>query len=191
MAFQKHTKVFTVFSFLRLKGSDIKWYQWIYPTALSAIVLGGYILLGNYIKIPSLSNLIEDINSLMGILIGFYIAALAAVSSFTNENLDKIMKGRPPKILVKRQGNIIEETLTRRRFLTIIFGYCAVLSIVLYVFGVIFVQVRWNLPNGELAVLVFSILRKFAWAIYTWSLASLLVVTLLSLHYLVERIHRA
>lgn len=191
MAFQKHTKVFTVFSFLRLKGPDIKWYQWIYPTALSAIVLGGYFLLGDWIKVPSMSNLIEDINSLMGILIGFYIAALAAVSSFTNENLDTIMKGRPPIILVKRKGDVIEETLTRRRFLAIIFGYCAVLSIVLYVFGVVFVQVTWNLPNDELTGLIFSILRKVAWAVYTWGLASLLVVTLLSLHYLVERMHRA
>ncbi len=190
MAFQKHTKVFTVFSFLRLKSPDIIWYKWIYPTVLSAIVLGGYFLFGNWIKVPSLSNLIEDINSLMGILIGFYIAALAAVSSFTNENLDTIMKGRPPVIFVKRNGDTIEERLTRRRFLAIIFGYCAVLSIILYVFGVVFVKVTWSLPNGELA-LVFSVLKKIAWAVYTWGLASLLVVTLLSLHYLVERMHRA
>jgi len=191
MAFRKHTKVFTVFSFLRLKGPDIKWYQWIYPTILSIMILGGYFLLGDWVQVPSKPNLIGDINSLMGVLVGFYIAALAAVSSFTNENLDTIMKGRPPKLTAKRNGAITEETLTRRRFLAIIFGYCAALSIILYVLGVLFVQVSWSFPPGFPPERIIELLRGAAWLGYIWGLSSLLIVTLLSLHYLVERMHRA
>lgn len=191
MAFRKHTKVFTVFSFLRLKSPDIKWYQWIYPTVMSAVVIGGYSWLGDYAQVSDISKLVGDVNSLMGILVGFYIAALAAVSSFMNENLDKIMKGRPPKLSVMRKGKGIEETLTRRRFLSVLFGYCASLSILLYIFGVLALHVSLTLPNTLWGVPILKIPDGVAWAIYTWGLSSLLVVTLLGLHYLIERMHRA
>ena len=36
-----------------------------------------------------------------------------------------------------------------------------------------------------------SIVGQAAWGLYVWVISSLLVVTLLGLHYLVERMHRA
>ena len=35
---RRHLKVLTSFSFLRLRGPDIRWYQWFYPTVLAAIL---------------------------------------------------------------------------------------------------------------------------------------------------------
>jgi Fe2+ transport system protein FeoA len=87
MALRKHNKVFTVFSFLRLSSADIRWYQWTYPTALFLVVVVGFHWLGSVWLVYDTDKLVADLNSLMGILVGFYIAALAAVSSFTNENL--------------------------------------------------------------------------------------------------------
>lgn len=191
MALRKHTKVFTVFSFLRLRSADIFWYQWIYPTALFVAVFFGFHWVGRVWLNYDSAKLIADINSLMGILVGFYIAALAAVSSFTNENLDQVMKGRAPTLTTVRQGHEVKETLTRRRFLSVLFGYCAMLSILVYIFGVLSVHVSLELGNaGWIEDLVF-ILAAVGWAAYTWMLSSLLIVTLLGLHYLVERMHRA
>ncbi|WP_143103469.1 hypothetical protein [Albimonas pacifica] len=191
MSFRKHAKIFTVFSFLRLKSEDIVWYQWIYPTAIFSIVFGLFIWKGGEFLTFDRGELIKDVNSLVGILVGFYIAALAAVSSFSNENLDQLMKGRAPTLISVRQGAEIKETLTRRRFLSILFGYCASLAIILYVFGVIQTHIVVILPDIEWVKWAFGALRMLAWGIYVWIISSLLVVTLLGLHYLVERMHRA
>lgn len=191
MALQKHTKVFTVFSFLRLRSVDIFWYQWIYPTIFFAVAFGGFLFWGHQFVSFDQAKLIGDVNALMGILVGFYIAALAAVSSFANENLDQVMRGRAPTLISVRKGNEIKETLTRRRFLAIIFGYCATLAIILYVFGVLQVHLTVTQPAALWAQTAMSVVGQIAWAIYVWIISSLLVVTLLGLHYLVERMHRA
>ncbi|MET4130746.1 hypothetical protein [Roseovarius sp. MBR-6] len=191
MAIQKHTKVFTVLSFLRLRSPDIYWYQWIYPTILFLIIFSASVLLEGHLVGFDRSKLASDINVLMGVLIGFYIAALAAVSSFTNENLDQIMKGRSPSIKHLRQGEEITEKLTRRRFLAILFGYCASVSIILFIFGVLQTHIAFRAATRPWVNSVLDIAKEVAWAGYTWLLASLLVVTLLGLHYLVERMHRA
>jgi hypothetical protein len=191
MAFQKHTKVFTVFSFLRLRSPDIFWYQWIYPTAIFALAFGGFHLWGDQFLTFDKDELIGDVNALMGILVGFYIAALAAVSSFSNENLDQVMKGRPPTLTTLRKGEEIKETLTRRRFLAILFGYCATLAIILYVFGVLQVRLKVSQPVEAWVQTALSIAGYVAWGFYVWIISSLLIVTLLGLHYLVERMHRA
>ena len=191
MALQKHTKVFTVFSFLRLRSPDIFWYQWIYPTAIFCVVFVGYHLFGDQIVTFDKNKLISDVNALMGILVGFYIAALAAVSSFSNENLDKIMKGRAPTLTTVRKGHEIREILTRRRFLAILFGYCATLAIILYVFGALQVHMTMIQPMTSWVQSVMAFVKQIGWGLYVWAISSLLVVTLLGLHYLVDRMHRA
>jgi len=191
MALQKHTKVFTVFSFLRLRSPDILWYQWIYPSLIFGVILGGFQILGSQFFEFDKDKLIGDLNALMGILVGFYIAALAAVSSFSNENLDQVMKGRAPTLTTVRKGHEIKETLTRRRFLAILFGYCATLAIILYVFGVLQLHLSVTQPAAAWAQVLLSWGEKVAWWAYLWIISSLLVVTLLGLHYLVERMHRA
>lgn len=191
MALQKHTKIFTVFSFLRLRSADLFWYQWIYPTVVFFVVFGSFLLWGDQFLKFDQEELIGDVNSLMGILVGFYIAALAAVSSFANDNLDQVMKGRAPTLTSVRKGDAIKETLTRRRFLAVIFGYCATLAIILYIFGVLQAHLTVIQPAALWAQTAISIAALLAWGIYVWVISSLLVVTLLGLHYLVERMHRA
>lgn len=191
MALRKHAKVFTVLSFLKLRSADILWYQWIYPTAAAVVILICFHWFGGQWLRYDGTKLIADINSLMGILVGFYIAALAAVSSFTNENLDQVMKGRAPTLTTVRKGQEIKETLTRRRFLSVLFGYCATLSILIYIFGVVSAHVSLNVSGPPWSDDALIVIETCSWALYTWMVCSLLVVTLLGLHYLVERMHRA
>jgi len=190
MALQKHTKIFTVFSFLRMKGADIVWYQWYYPTILFSIIyLGWELWVKNFTKIDS-ENIVADVNILIGILIGFYIAALAAISSFANENLDQIMKGRPTTLTSKRQGKKVEEELTRRRFLSILFGYCSFISMSLYAIGIIRRHISWRFSIPEEYLCAVTLLDGVVKMFYLWLISSLFVATLLGLHYLIERIHR-
>ena len=191
MALRKHTKVFTVFSFLKLRSADIFWYQWVYPTAIFLIIFVSTKWIASTWLNYDTNKLITDVNSLIGILVGFYIAALAAVSSFANENLDQTMKGRAPTLTTIRQGQEIKENLTRRRFLAVLFGYCATLSILIYISGVFAAHVSINPLGSTWAANVLAIAEVCGWAVYIWMISSLLVVTLLGLHYLVERMHRA
>ena len=191
MSIRKHIKVFTVFSFLRLRSPDIRWYQWVYPT-LFFLLFYVVELFVNDVWFNSLDRpkLIADINDLIGFLVGFYIAALAAITSFKNESLDKEMGGRTPKLVHVRQGRSIEEKLTRRRFLAVLFGYCAGLSIFLYIFGMVSLHFELSkLMDTDLTSTI-TIVWKICGVAYIWALSSLLVVTLLGLHYLIERMHR-
>jgi hypothetical protein len=191
MPLVSHTKILTLFSFLRLKSPDIYWYQWIYPTLTLLIGYGFYWVIGSKVLEVQQHGLISDVNDLMGILVGFYIAALAAISSFTNESLDQSMKGRAPTLSHFRQQQTIVEQLTRRRFLSILFGYCASVSIVLYVFGVLQAHVSVSPDISGWLLVANNSANLVGWSIYLWFLSSLLVVTLLGLHYLIDRMHRS
>lgn len=183
--FSNASKLLTAFSFFRLRSDDIIFFQFVYPTIMSvAMLLAHRLLSGSYVTIK-LESFVGSATTLMGVLIGFYIAALAAVTSFPNESLNSIMSGRAPTIQERVGSERVK--LTRRRFLSILLGYCAFLSIFIFVLGSISVAVdiASNVPKAarEIAVGVW-------WMFYTWLLASLLTVTMLCLHYLIERMHR-
>jgi hypothetical protein len=187
----RHNKILTVFSFLKIEGEDIAWYQFYYPLILTCVGFSLFIS-GRWVGLEiDESDFVSDLNSLMGVLVGFYIASLAAVSSFENKNLDIAMKGRPTKLRTFRADKEIVETLTRRRFLTILFGYCAILSVIVFALGMLSLNVSFEV---ELESSFFELLRFLTyvfWAGYSWLLSSLLVSTLLGLHYLVDRMHRS
>lgn len=181
-----HTRVLVVFSFLKLRSPDVSFYQWIYPTFLLFIAYVGYIYFGDSIIDLHGDELVKEVNGLMGILFGFYIAAIAAISSFKNENLDKELQGREVTLSYVRRGKEGTEKITRRRFVLIIFGYCASLAVLLYAFGLIYIYVDVSGNTSKL----FEVIQFCLWTLYFWILSSLLVVTFLGLYYLVDRIHR-
>lgn len=189
MYFGRHKQIFTAFSFLYLKGADIRWYQWLYPLFIFLLVVGVVGGLSHLGAIFDEKEIIASISQLMGILVGFYIASLAAVSSFNNGNLDKQMLGNAPTIVISEHDGEIEVKLTRRRFLSILFGYCAALAMLVYLVGAIYINVDMSNISGLSAEAgcVISMIVIYA---YIFLLSSLFVATMLGLHYLVERMHR-
>lgn len=182
----RRLKLLTPLTFLRLQSLDLRAYQWTIPIVLTLLGLAGFYLLPSKPPLFSEKGLVNTINGLLNTLIGFYIAALAAVATFNNAALDKVMKGRPPTLVTYRQGEKNVEQLTRRRFLVILFGYCAFVSIMLFAFGVISLLVA-----PSIAKLSWMPALRLVWlAAYFALAASLFVVTLLGLHYLIERMHR-
>jgi hypothetical protein len=178
-------QLFTAFSFFRLNGADLWFFQYLYPTILAAAIVGAYRLLAGTLLTIQLSTIVSSATTLMGVLIGFYIAALAAVTSFPNDSLNSIMAGNAPKIRERSSNQRLP--VTRRRFLSILLGYCAFLSIFIYAVGSVYSSVAFSpsLSSDLTAYLV-----GMWWAFYTWISSSLLVVTMLCLHYLIDRMHR-
>ncbi|WP_312529264.1 hypothetical protein [Paracoccus sp. (in: a-proteobacteria)] len=183
--FVNFSKLLTAFSFYRLRGQDLIYFQYIYPTVIVGASVLAYKLVSDGYVIVNLRAMVASATTLMGVLIGFYIAALAAVTSFPNAGLDNVMSGEAPKIRELVHGNLVP--LTRRRFLSTLLGYCAFISIFIFVIGSISAASDLALETPEKVRYIFRIVW---WGSYAWLLASLLVVTMLCLHYLIERMHR-
>ncbi len=177
--------LFTAFTLFRLRGENLPYFQYVYPTAISAIVLTSFNAWGHNYLIVDVEKVVASATTLMGVLVGFYIAALAAVTSFPNENLDNPMAGRSTS-LKERCGRGVEE-VSRRRFLSILLGYCAFLSIMIFLAGSMSSAISINPSYQGWYV---GVIKAIYWGTYTWMISSLGTITLLCLHYLIDRMHR-
>lgn len=121
------------FSFLTVRHPSRLplWVNWILPALLTASVLAGLCLLKTPVNIFGAQGLLERVLSFVQTLAGFYIAALAAVSSFNSPHLDRAMPAPAPTMYIKYNGVMQSVSATRRRFLTSMFAYLTALSIVL------------------------------------------------------------
>lgn len=128
---------------------------------------------------------------LLGALSGFYIAALTAVSAFPMESLDRPMPGDTIVILGRNSGS---ENPTRREFLALQFGYLSFLSLITFIICIIGTYI--NTPfqciyHIELHKLAIG--HGLSWlflVIFIFLIANLISVTLFSIYYLSDRIHR-
>lgn len=183
-------KLFTPISFLRLRSPDLILYQWVLPT-LGAVTL--YIFILNPIGWGldfEVESLMRDINSLVGVLVGFYIAALAAVATFPNPSLDEPLQGASTTLKRRTSGGVVVEPVSRRRYLATVFGYCAMVSVIIYIFGVMQTNINVSFAGNVWLEGANEFLFKLLWFIYIWFILSLLTTTLVGLHYLVDRMHR-
>lgn len=175
----------TAFTLFRLRGGNLIYFQYVYPTALTLFILVVFNKWGSTYLTIDVTKVVASATTLMGVLVGFYIAALAAVTSFPNDNLDNPMAGRTTT-LREKCGRGIEE-VSRRRFLSILLGYCAFLSILIFLTGSISsaISVKPHYQGDVTHALITAY-----WVIYTWMISSLSTITLLCLHYLIDRMRR-
>ena len=189
------SKFLTPLSFLRLKSKGIKRYQFGYPTLFACLVVLFRITLEGKIELD-VAQFISEVNSSLSAMVGFYIAALAAIATFQNDILDVPIAGN--SLTIKGRHDV-EEDLTRRRFLTVLFGYCSFLSMILLPFGVA-IRVFYT-PNAdkiseaanfenEIYVFIPKIIEASICFVYFWLIGSLMITTILGLHYLIDRMHR-
>lgn len=135
-------------------------------------------------------GVVEALNSLLPIMIGFYVAALAAVATMDREMLDEEIQGSQVTLRRMYQGKQITENLTRRRFLCYMFGYLSFMCIVSYIlgsFGQVGSEIISKFACQDLRE-IFSATAIFA---YFFLYSNLIITTMFGLHYLSERIHRS
>jgi hypothetical protein len=135
-------------------------------------------------------DIVGKLSSFLGVLTGFFIAALAAVATFGKQEMDDPMPGEPPvRLEHKVNMETYFENLSRRRFLSFLFGYMAFLTLVLYIGGYVYLiaDKYWlavAAPGWR------TVIFRVFWCLYVFALANLLSNTLLGLFYLTDRIHR-
>lgn len=186
-------KLLAPLKYLSIRHDEKRRYDLWYPLigALALTLIYGFMdmpfsLLGK-------SGLVTQVNGLLQVLIGFYIAALAAISTFSNISIDEKMAGTPPVIKEMFRGNLINVPLARRRFLCFLFGYLALVSFVVFACGV-FASLFTKPAIEVISSIPFCYAMQISKAIflffYSFVLFNLTTTTLLGLYYLSVRIHQ-
>jgi len=168
------------------RGFDL-WIPLVITTGL--VVLAA--VLPSPVRFVAEKGVIEQVNELLQVLVGFYIAALAAVATYTHPSLNQKFAGAAAVLPQRIKGSDDKgKELTRRQFLSMMFAYLALLSLILYFSGILvstFSPLLSHIPS----ILGRSIVRSIVMIVYTFGCAQLVVITLLGLYYLGDRLHRA
>ncbi|RYV03777.1 hypothetical protein SOPP22_02840 [Shewanella sp. OPT22] len=173
-------KILKPMNYIGIKHSEKLWFDLFIPAFLSIVISIVIFNLPKPIALLGKDSLISLVNGILQILSGFYIASMAAVATFQKEGMDSKMDGIPPKL----KGI----ALTRRNFLTYLFGYLAFMSILMYFVGG-FIQlsassISFWFSEGYL-ILKYSLV-----ALYIFIVCNILTTTVLGMHFLIDKIHR-
>jgi hypothetical protein len=183
-------RIFVPFTYLAIDHPEKRKFDFLLPLLIGLVASTP--LLSTAFRSDALGsfNVIGGINSFLGILTGFFIAALAAVATFGKAEMDDPMPGEPPVQLEHRNRNeSYFETLSRRRFLSFLFGYLALMTLLVYLAGGAYVVFDKYLAKAYFPNWRETIFIGF-WLAYMFSFANILSNTLLGLFYLTDRIHR-
>lgn len=179
--------------YLTIRHRQKDWYDVWLPLIAGAATALAYILLPKSIPLVGDKSLMLHIQELVKILVGFYIAALAAVATFERAGMDHVMEGKPPQIF-EVQGETNHpgwHNLTRRRFLSYLFGYLALISLLLYLGTVVaFVLKPWieTIPMNSSTLTGLRGLTAFVVLTVFWNMV---ITTMVGLFYLADRLHRS
>lgn len=182
-------KLLRPLDYLWIKHDHMAIYSFFIPMVLATAVIVLFWKLPAPVPLIIDGGIVPAITGLLQILTGFYIGSLAAVSTFGRPSMDKPMLGSTPLLIVRHNGKNIQEELTRRRFLSLLFGYLSFLSLVLYIIGatanIIEENTRLIVPANWMLFLTWSL-----FGIYFFVFCNLIITTLLGLYYMTDRIHR-
>ncbi|HHL1957037.1 TPA: hypothetical protein ACQ2HS_004597 [Klebsiella pneumoniae] len=172
-------KIITPIDYLMISHNEKKWFDFILPVIASFIVVFIINLLPKSISLIGKDSLVSLVNGILQILSGFYIASMAAVATFQKKGMDSVMDGVAPML----RG----EKLTRRRFLTYLFGYLAFISIMLYFVGGA-VQLT-STSIKELHLSQFGWLKSICLFIYLSFVCNILSTTALGMFFMIDKMH--
>ena len=173
-------KLFKPLAYLEIRHKEKTWFDWIIPLLLSILLALIVTSLPKSVIILGKDGLISLVNGILQILSGFYIASMAAVATFQRDGMDKVMDGKAPTLKGIK--------LSRRQFLTYLFGYLAFMSIAVYFFGG-FVQLAQNSISLYTSVMHAHV-KAILLAMYFFVVFNILCTTVLGMHFMIDKIHR-
>jgi hypothetical protein len=175
------------FSFLSIKHpSHVPlWVNWLLPAIVAVVTIYGLSMLGNQVNVFGQQGLLDRALALVQTLAGFYIAALAAVSSFNSPHLDRTMPAPAPTMYIRYNDEMQKVEATRRRFLTAMFAYLTALSLLLS-FALIAALVLAP-PLREMWTAVAGHLHWVVAGMFLFFIVQMISVTFWGLFYLGER----
>jgi hypothetical protein len=177
-------------AYLRVTHPTKRVYDYWLPLCVGSIAAAVIVFGGVKINVFGEYGTVHGINQLLQLLVGFYVAALAAVATFNGEHMDEFTAGDPLYL-----G---DAQLTRRRFVCLLFGHLAVVGFLLYTLGVFAMAaapgVRDALAGSHVAWWLIDVSgASIVRAVFTWLhlviSAHLFVVTLYGVYFLAVRMH--
>jgi len=173
--------------YLKIYHEDKYWFDWVFPLVLTSIVLLVHFSIPSGLSLAGGDGLVKALNPLIQVLTGFYVAALAVIATFQNSDIDKLMKGDPPEVFEPRGAEDVSVKLTRRRFLSYMFGYLAFVSFVLYGMGVVILMSAGYVTHIPPSSLYWG--KTIGIGLFSFAFFNLVITTLLGLYYLTYKIH--
>lgn len=183
------SKIFTPLNYYFIKHPLKNIFDIYIPLAITLFMFMAFYLFRESVPISGDGGFLSSVSNILQMLTGFFIASLAAVATFESKILDDLFDGEQATLLMNIKGVEKEYNLSRRRFLSYLFGYLSFLSFVLYFTGV-FANLFVSGLASAISCEVFFYLKWLFLLLYLFLLSNLLVTTLLGLHYMADRIHR-
>lgn len=181
------SRLFRTLDYLRISHKSKNKYDYYAPGILTIFAIAMYYILPLKPALLGTDGFVAKINGILQMLVGFYIASLAAISTFNKSDMDELMDGTPPTLKDAHSNSL--ERLTRRRFLSLMFGYLAFLSLFLYFSGI---SAEWLTNNIKLLCNgnLFRFVKISLLGFYIFCISNLIVTTLIGLYYMSDKIHR-
>lgn len=182
------------FAYLQIEHPEKEKFDWHIPAILSACTTALFILFANVDSVFIKDGLVDKLISLLQILPGFYIAALAAIATFQKPNIDELMPDPTPsvEIMIRGEQNCIK--LTRRRFLSMLFSFLAAESIILCFFMIFLLQAEFKPVIATwldfFPVTYLKLWRGLGLATVLFFFWQIVTASLLGLYYLGDRLHQ-
>ena len=153
--------------------------DFVLPALVSAAITVFVIAWPDVLPMRGSHGLVVGINGLLQMLVGFYVASLAAIATFPNEALKENALG------MRLHG----APILRRRLVALLFGYLAFCALGTYIAGLFSAipsaiehSIAWPLARTAVRILVVFV--------YFFFLSQIVTITLMGIHYLVDRMHR-
>jgi len=177
-------KLFAPLNYLKIGHEQKRVLDFLLPLILGGSVAILYASLPEPFIILGDKGVLNALGGLLQFLTGFYVASLAAIATFPNKNMDDFTDGIPLKL------NNTE--ITRRQYLSYMFGYLAFLGFLLVALGFIILVLEPSI-NVWASVIdarwIFISTLVFI-AVYFYYVSKLMLTTLYGLYYLTEKIHQ-
>ncbi|QJR01545.1 hypothetical protein HH800_04620 [Sphingobium yanoikuyae] len=176
-------------AFAWIRGGGLNRLRYGFPLIATLI---GFLLWGSLWKLGIVlppRKIAETVSSGLVTLPGFYIAALAAVSSFQSNYLDQTIEGEGAQIQVLSKGIMHSIDLTYRMYISYLFSYLSIASLILFIFLSLSDDITDSMhfifsTNVKMAL---NIIGSLILSFWIWNL---ITTTLHGLYFLVERMHR-
>ena len=178
------------FDYLKITHSE-KWkFDWLIPGVIALSAAALYAVLRGNIVMYGERGAVERILSLVQILPGFYIAALAAIATFGRNDIDREMPPPTPTVEIRVGGIPNTIPLTRRRFLCFLFAFLTAESLSVWIIGSAGMLLAPLVAGTYSAYLIGGAFDVVFAAIVFFMFSQMIVITFMGLYYLGDRLHQ-
>jgi hypothetical protein len=181
-----------------IKNRQLRALRLFVPAVITSLLLTLYYFLPVRPEIIGDKKYLDYLLQIVGILPGFYIAALAAAATFSNPSLDEPMPGLDaPTIDIVRGGKIFEVRMTMRIFMCHLFSYLSAMSFVTSLVLLATIELYPSLKHlqdafgsDSAAGNALQVISYASVGLATYLFWMIIVITMHGLYFLVERMHQ-